>query len=827
MTQPLVSVISFCKNRHDTIRRSIDSVLNQTYQNIEFVVQDGASTDGTFEILKECADRDPRIKLISEPDAGHEEAFWKVLHRCKGEIMATCLSDEELVPDAVERAVKLFADDPWLGAITGGGYITDENGRVTGDFPAGEFNLVSYLFSRYCPFWPGSFFRTKALTDIGLSRPGWNLDCIEFEIWCRLGTDHTVKFVNQPFSKYSIHKGQLSNTPRNMRRHIDARLNIIGKMFSKSGFFGENESRKDECMVNQLTMFADHAAAYHLHSEEQEFKTQLIAVTRKNSHNPAWSAAPFAVKSRAAQRASYFWAVAASYVSPKIRSKISLDVKKRVREAFVLTNVTVALLPHLAFFRIRRLFSARSNSNVKQISKFDLTNYLETAVLYENRGQISQALDMWRSAEPLNDYTADGIACQARLKLPSATEQDILGGQQNWAVRHTRPNGAKGQFSFKPFDGKRKIRVGYHCSFFDSDCIRAMMQGAIEKRDTSRFLAYGYSSVPTPPDIRAAYDEFRDTALLKDDNFIELVRRDEIDIFVELSGFSPGNRFAAMAGRCAPIQISYLNHAAPSGVANVDYVLSDDICTPAGEDRFFSEKLYRVPGCFFCFDYDKMPAPPVAPPPLLAREYVTFGCFGSGGKINEQLISYWAALLQRVPNSMFFIKNAQLNSIENRRFMMDRFRRFGIGADRLRLEGGTDRQSLLKCYADVDITLDTWPYCGGNTIGESFWQGVPVVTLYGSRFSSRYGASLVTAAGCADLVANSPQDYVEKAAQLARDTERLRAMRTNLRTMYKQYGLGDSGRLAQAFEAAFQNMMDQYLSSQNSAGIPVKARAHA
>jgi protein O-GlcNAc transferase len=146
--------------------------------------------------------------------------------------------------------------------------------------------------------------------------------------------------------------------------------------------------------------------------------------------------------------------------------------------------------------------------------------------------------------------------------------------------------------------------------------------------------------------------------------------------------------------------------------------------------------------------------------------------------------------------------------------MMDRFRRFGIGADRLRIEGGTDRQSLLKCYADVDVTLDTWPYCGGNTIGESFWQGVPVVTLYGSRFSSRYGSSLVTAAGCADLVATSPSEYIEKAAMLASDRERLRKLRENLRQMYKQYGLGDSGRFARALEDAFVDMMGHYLESQ-------------
>src|SRR5579872_7518777 len=167
-SQPLVSVICFCKDRAVLIRRSIESVLNQTYRNIEFVVQDGASTDGTLEMLRDYADRDPRVKIVSEPDSGPAEAFWKVLHRCQGEYIATCLSDEELMPDAVGNAVRWFALAPEVGAITCDGYTTDADGKIIGNFIAGEFDLVSYMFGRYCPFWPGSFFRRSALIDVGL-----------------------------------------------------------------------------------------------------------------------------------------------------------------------------------------------------------------------------------------------------------------------------------------------------------------------------------------------------------------------------------------------------------------------------------------------------------------------------------------------------------------------------------------------------------------------------------------------------------------------------------------------------------------------------------
>src|SRR5258706_8428715 len=117
MGEPLVSIICFCKDRSTTIRRCIDSVLGQTYSNIEFVVQDGASTDGTLEILQSYQERDPRVKIISEKDSGPAEGFWRVMNRCQGDIIGTCLSDEELLPDAIERAVKHFRAEPHLGAI--------------------------------------------------------------------------------------------------------------------------------------------------------------------------------------------------------------------------------------------------------------------------------------------------------------------------------------------------------------------------------------------------------------------------------------------------------------------------------------------------------------------------------------------------------------------------------------------------------------------------------------------------------------------------------------------------------------------------------------
>jgi glycosyltransferase involved in cell wall biosynthesis len=287
-SEPLVSIISFCKDRATTMRRSIDSVLSQSYRKIEFVVQDGASTDGTLEIL--CSYDDPRIRLVSEPDSGPAEAFWKVLHRCQGAIIGTCLSDEELLPGAVGRAVALFAEHPEIGAATCDGYTTDVAGNIKGPFTAGAFNLVDYLFGRYCPFWPGSFFRREALLDVGLDDDDWSIGALEFEIWCRLGTRHTVRSFPIPMSKYAIADTQLSQTAKAFNEHMDNRVRIVEQMFSERGFAGRDEAKKVACLYNQRYLFYNHVRAYKMYDQMEAMYRQMLPLLRA-AGDAAWARA--------------------------------------------------------------------------------------------------------------------------------------------------------------------------------------------------------------------------------------------------------------------------------------------------------------------------------------------------------------------------------------------------------------------------------------------------------------------------------------------------------------------------------------------------------
>jgi protein O-GlcNAc transferase len=372
----------------------------------------------------------------------------------------------------------------------------------------------------------------------------------------------------------------------------------------------------------------------------------------------------------------------------------------------------------------------------------------------------------------------------------------------------------------------RKIRIGYHCAFMSSATIRYMMQKVLLAHDRTRFEIYGYSPETVHPDIARTFDVVRvigstyphyidkpmsGVPAIPTDDFVAMVRHDEIDVFVELTGFSMGHRFAAMAQRCAPVQVSFLNHTGSSQIPNVDYILADRISAPCSDEPYYSENIYRLPSCFFCFDYRGSHAPPINPePPLASAGYVTFGCFGYGGKFNDQMIEYWARLLHRVPNSVLQLQNSLFNDGDCRRFISNKFHSLGVQRDRLVLARNVDdRATLLETYNRIDISLDTWPYCGGNTTAESLWMGVPVVTLKGDRFSSRYGASLLTAAGCGDLVAGTPEEYIEIAAGLAADLPRLRLLRQNLRQMSIENGLADSQRFARDLEDAYLEMLSR------------------
>ena len=445
---------------------------------------------------------------------------------------------------------------------------------------------------------------------------------------------------------------------------------------------------------------------------------------------------------------------------------------------------------------------------LKLIANHYLPARLKLAEIYEKRGQIDEAVSLWTISKERLSSLEYSFMLQTMLKSPTVSSKTLLEEQSEWARRFIiSPISGEVQ-RMRRWDGKKKLRIGYHCSFWNTLCARYQLMAFIRHHDKSRFEIVCYSPDSVPETISKHFEEVRVVADMEDQQFIRLVRSDAIDVFVECSGFSPRHRFIAMAGRCAPVQISYLNHAGTSGTPNIDYVLADELSLRKEEDVFFSESVFRLPGSFFCFDFEEDYHPEPDVPAAKENGYVTFGCFGSQGKINKTLISWWAEILKNAPGSRLHIRNRELTPLENRIFLQNCFQKHGIGSHQLIIGGGLERNEIIKCYSSVDISLDTWPYCGGNTVAESLWQGVPVVTYRGQRFSSSYGSSLVAASGCSELIANSDREYVELAVRLSQDIDRLTYYRKNLRSLTRKHGFNNSKAFAENLEKAFLSMVD-------------------
>jgi hypothetical protein len=231
-------------------------VFAQTYPNIEFVVQDAFSTDGTLDLLRGRGDR---VKLVSEPDSGPSEGLWRAMNRCSGELVGSCLADEELMPDAVERVVHVFQENPGTGAVTGDALITDIDGKVTGTWTSGPFSLVDYLLAEYSPYFVSSFFRRDILLSVGLRENNWNLNCVEFELWCRIACSSHVKYVPHVLAKYAQHPAQLSNSYNDALIHLKGRLANIASMCAPGGFFGDQPLLRTLFSWGHARVFCNHA----------------------------------------------------------------------------------------------------------------------------------------------------------------------------------------------------------------------------------------------------------------------------------------------------------------------------------------------------------------------------------------------------------------------------------------------------------------------------------------------------------------------------------------------------------------------------------------
>ena len=360
--------------------------------------------------------------------------------------------------------------------------------------------------------------------------------------------------------------------------------------------------------------------------------------------------------------------------------------------------------------------------------------------------------------------------------------------------------------------GHARIRIGYISPDLCVHPVGRLVRPLLTQYDRTQFAVHCYARCAEDAlseTFRAAVDVWHNIRALSAAEAAALIRRDEVDILVDLAGHTQGNALPVLAFRPAPVQVTGIGYFNTTGLSAVDYVLSDVYVDPPGAgDDAMTEEILRLPHSHFCCTLPD-DLPPVMPPPMEQRGCVTFGSFNNFNKVTDEVLCLWRQLLDAVPGARLLVKGKIFDHAEGRTMVAERLVRCGIPAVRVEMRGFS--RGYLAEYGDVDIALDPFPYTGGITTCEALSMGVPVVTLAGTSHGARFGASLLSNAHLPELVAQTPADYVRIAAGLASDPATLRALRMNLRTMLRHAPLTDAAGYVHDVEDAYRSIWARFV----------------
>ncbi|HEV2678180.1 MAG TPA: tetratricopeptide repeat protein [Aliidongia sp.] len=422
------------------------------------------------------------------------------------------------------------------------------------------------------------------------------------------------------------------------------------------------------------------------------------------------------------------------------------------------------------------------------------------------QGRVDEAVPFYERAltrrpdfhEPLNHLM---FALNA---LPDSTGVDLLAAARRWTAAWSLVPAPATDRANSP-DPDRPLRVGYVSPDFRHHPVGYFLTAILGHHDPAAVEIHCYCNSRIADDvtrrIAGAVKGWRDITALDDASAAALIRADGIDILVDLSGHMADHRLPLFQHRPAPVQVTWLGFFCSTGLDAIDHIIADPTIIPVEAEAWYVERVWRLPHCYLCFDGGTVDVP-VGPLPAGAAGPITFGCFNRRDKMSAPALAAWAEILRRVPGARLLLKTASFSDPVTRSEMMAAFARLGIGAERLIIEGATPRQAHLEAYRRIDLALDPFPYTGATTSAEALWMGVPLVTLRGHTFVGRVSASMLQAVGRSELIADTVEDYIDRAVALAADRTRLAGLRDGLRAATRA-GLGDGAGFARSLEAIY------------------------
>ena len=436
----------------------------------------------------------------------------------------------------------------------------------------------------------------------------------------------------------------------------------------------------------------------------------------------------------------------------------------------------------------------------------DVINNLGMSLL--TLGRVGEAVDCFDRL--LDLAPADAAAHSNRIyamhfstAIPAV---DVRRELERWNARHARPlHGRTARHAGTALPG-RPLRVGYVSPDFRDHVVGWNMISWVGHHDREYFHVTAYSGAAHPDAItqrlRGAVQAWRDISAMPDDEVARQVAADGIDILVDLAQHTSGNRLLVFARRPAPIQVAWLGYPGSTGLEAMDCRLSDPFLDTDGSIGDYSEQTLRLPRTYWCYQPGgETPEP--GSPPLSRNGFVTFGCLNQFQKVSVASLDLWREILNAVPESRLLL-HAPPGSARER--VSAHLATGVIDPGRIHFVSRMPWDRYIRTYQQIDVALDPFPYCGGVTTCDALWMGVPVITLAGRGGVSRSGVSILNNAGLPELVAATPERYLEIAQALAADPARIVRLRQALRLRLTNSPLMDPAQFAAGLEAAYRQL---------------------
>ena len=391
--------------------------------------------------------------------------------------------------------------------------------------------------------------------------------------------------------------------------------------------------------------------------------------------------------------------------------------------------------------------------------------------------------------------------------LEDTTPESLYGEACRWNSWYAAPLAEGIRPHTNHPDPERRLKIGYVSNDLRAHPIVKFFIPVVELHDRRKFEVFAYA-------VNAATDLVTDWIKGKVETFVpshgahrelaERVRKDGIDILIDLAGHTTGPSYLAFALKPAPIQVTWLGVLSTTGMSTIDYFLGDSGIPCPGTEHLFSETVYRLPRSICCFrPTDPVP---VAPSPCLKLGYITFGCFNNPRKIHRNVVKLWSAILHLLPGSRLLMKWHGLEEDARQHSLEQWFTEDGIPPGRVRFTGASSTTEYLAAYGEIDIALDPFPFTGGSTTMDALWMGVPLVTLAGRMPVQCTGANALTILGLEGLVAHTPEQYLKIALNLAVIVQNRPTLRQEIRQAMVSSPFMDEAGFVRDLEEAYRNM---------------------